>query len=135
MSAARSLVVTVLLAGLAVGCAGGQTDGPDLAAGADHWTTVEHGGTSAALPPGWVELDTSACEFEAIRYGPPDEDPCDPESQLGFYYDATFDPADGPGARPAGDGWAGYARGDEYAVYVAAPGRDVVRRVLSSVGP
>lgn len=98
------------------------------------WHTVEHDGALVDLPGGWGELDTSSCEFQWVRYGPPGTDPCDGDAEgLSFYASATFDPARGPGLDiDLENGSSGYVYAGDWAVWVTSRGPQEAMRILGS---
>ena len=146
LAAAAVLVAVAVPLGLQ--SLGTDDDGPEIAVDrggtigrtSDGWQIVGYDGIEVDLPPDWVGLDTSDCEFSAVRYGLPGTDPCEPDTGLAFYGSATFDPAHRSGLRrvppseevPEG-GWTGYVYGGDHAVYLTASDRDEAWRVLASV--
>jgi hypothetical protein len=104
------------------------------------WKTIEYRGVRVDIPQGWERLDGGECEFDLERWGPPEFSGCDVDEGVAFYASATFDPAHGPGVRPAdprdghGAPWGGWiSAGNDYAVYAADAERGVVEGVLDSV--
>lgn len=114
------------------------------------WHTVRHDGEPFVesgdgtvlidVPADWERVDTSGCEFEWVRFGPTDADPCDGDrAGVALYGSATFDPMHGPGLLVEGDSSpplvGGYVHTGQYAVYVSGTDEAVARRVLGSARP
>jgi hypothetical protein len=101
---------------------------------APDWQTVDHEGIKVEVPGDWQQLDTSACEFEFVRFGPRGSAPCTYDHDgLAFYGSATFDPAQGAGVLTEDDaGWSGYVYAGDWAVWTQAGDRDLLRGILAS---
>ena len=85
----------------------------------DGWQQLAYQEFRLEVPPDWVRLETSGCEFVAEHWGPTDLGPCTGAVGVWFYASATFDPGDRAGSarggadrRPArrGLGWLRHAR-------------------------
>jgi hypothetical protein len=140
---ARTLVAAAVLAALLISVlvwfrASGDPRSKvvDDSAAREGWKTVEYDGVRVDIPTAWERVDMGDCEFQAERWAPPDAPPCDSEEGVAFYRSATYDPADGPGVRRAGESggpaWGGYAYAGDFAVYASDGDRAVVRDVLVS---
>jgi hypothetical protein len=103
------------------------------------WKTVAYQETQLDIPSAWQRVDMSRCEFEWVRWAPPDSPPCKFQGGVEFYGSATFDPFDRPGVRRTrnpdhGDKrWGGYVTTGRFAVYASDDDHDVVQKVLDSV--
>lgn len=109
------------------------TDPPEEAPSA--WQTVEHEGALVEVPGNWERLDTSSCEFQRVRFGPRNGDPCLTHVEgLSFYGSATFDPAHGPGVVTGGAGLlqSAYVYAGEWVIYAQMEDPIKLRQVLGS---
>jgi len=150
----RKLFIVVLVLGVAAAAGAGwllytaePEDEPSVVeqadvvgAADDGWQQLAYQEVRVEVPPDWVRLETSGCEFVAEHWGPTDLGPCSGAVGLWFYAGATFDPGTGPGVHaveptdglPDG-GWGGYVTPGDLAVYAQDVDQEVVRRVLRSV--
>lgn len=97
--------------------------------------TIEYEGVSVEIPAAWERTDTSECDFQTVRWGAPDADPCEFADGVAFYGAAAFDPAEGAGVRRSSDGlWQGYEyAGSNQVVYVFQnEDEQLVRDILDS---
>jgi len=100
--------------------------------------TIEYDGVAVDIPNKWVELDTSSCEIESVRWAPFNVDPCEYDGPgLAFYASATFDAATGAGVitfdgemEPVA---SGYVYEGDWAIYVQSDGPMQARQILGSV--
>lgn len=94
------------------------------------WTTVERDGVQVDLPPGFTELDSSACPGQVPGWGPPGDDPCG-TTQVSVLGGQLYDPFQGPGLT----GGSGYVAVGPQVVQVEGLDHETARRVLASARP